>query len=98
MVASRQEANSAWVAELSKIAANSVTTYNSTSTTIPMIEKICLEVIFVFLFSVFLFCDIRIPFIIHITISKKSGSYGAIRDFLKIPDRRQRVPQRAQEW
>jgi len=35
-VANRQVANSAWLAELSKIAANSVMTYNSTSTTIPV--------------------------------------------------------------
>ena len=46
-VASRQVANSAWLAELSKIAAKSVTTYKSTSRIIPMIAKICLEGIFV---------------------------------------------------
>ena len=56
-MASRQVANSAWLVELSKIAAKSVTTYKSTSRIIPMIAKICLEVIFVFLFCVFLSCD-----------------------------------------
>jgi len=80
-VANRQVANSAWLAELSKIAANRVTTYNSTSTTIPAIAKICLEVIFVFLFCVSLSCDICIciPFVIPIHNSQKSGSAGAVR-------------------
>ena len=80
-MASRQVANSAWLAELSKIAANRVTTYNSTSTMIPAIAKICLEVIFVFLFCVFLSCDICIciPFVIPIHNSQKSGSAGAVR-------------------
>jgi hypothetical protein len=78
-VASRQVANSAWLAELSKIAAKSVTTYKSTSRIIPMIAKICLEVIFVFLFCVFLSCDICIPFVIPIHNSQKSGSAGAVR-------------------
>ncbi len=78
-MASRQVANSAWLAELSKIAAKSVTTYKSTSRIIPMIAKICLEVIFVFLFCVFLSCDICIPFVIPIHNSQKSGSAGAVR-------------------
>jgi len=78
-VASRQVANSAWLAELSKIAAKSVTTYKSTSRIIPMIAKICLEGIFVFLFCVFLSCDICIPFVIPIHNSQKSGSAGAVR-------------------
>ena len=73
-VANRQVANNAWLAELSKIAANSVMTYNSTSTTIPAIAKICLEVIFVFLFSVFLSCDIIFPFITHGPTKKKALS------------------------
>ena len=77
-MASRQVANSAWLAELSKIAAKSVTTYKSTSRIIPMIAKICLEVIFVFLFCVFLSCDICIPFVIPIHNSQKSGSAGAV--------------------
>jgi hypothetical protein len=77
-VASRQVANSAWLAELSKIAAKSVTTYKSTSRIIPMIAKICLEGIFVFLFCVFLSCDICIPFVIPIHNSQKSGSAGAV--------------------
>jgi len=77
-VASRQVANSAWLAELSKIAAKSVTTYKSTSRIIPMIAKICLEVIFVFLFCVFLSCDICIPFVIPIHNSQKSVSAGAV--------------------
>ncbi len=78
-MASRQVANSAWLAELSKIAAKSVTTYKSTSRIIPMIAKICLEGIFVFLFCVFLSCDICIPFVIPIHNSQKSGSAGAVR-------------------
>ena len=78
-MASRQVANSAWLAELSKIAAKSVTTYKSTSRIIPMIAKICLEVIFVFLFCVFLSCDICIPFVIPIHNSQKSVSAGAVR-------------------
>ena len=78
-MASRQVANSAWLAELSKIAAKSVTTYKSTSRIIPIIAKICLEVIFVFLFCVFLSCDICIPFVIPIHNSQKSGSAGAVR-------------------
>ena len=78
-MASRQVANSTWLAELSKIAAKSVTTYKSTSRIIPMIAKICLEVIFVFLFCVFLSCDICIPFVIPIHNSQKSGSAGAVR-------------------
>ena len=75
-VANRQVANNAWLAELSKIAANSVTTYNSTSTTIPAIAKICLEVIFifVFLFSVFLSCDIIFPFLTYGSTKKKALS------------------------
>ena len=77
-MASRQVANSAWLAELSKIAAKSVTTYKSTSRIIPMIAKICLEVIFVFLFCVFLSCDICIPFVIPIHNSQKSVSAGAV--------------------
>lgn len=77
-MASRQVANSAWLAELSKIAAKSVTTYKSTSRIIPMIAKICLEGIFVFLFCVFLSCDICIPFVIPIHNSQKSGSAGAV--------------------
>lgn len=77
-MASRQVANSAWLAELSKIAAKSVTTYKSTSRIIPMIAKICLEVIFVFLFCVFLSCDICIPFAIPIHNSQKSVSAGAV--------------------
>ena len=46
-----------------------------------MIAKICLEVIFVFLFCVFLSCDICIciPFVIPIHNSQKSGSTGAVR-------------------
>ena len=72
-MANRQVANSAWLAELSKIAANRVTTYNSTSTTIPAIAKICLEVIFVFLFCVSLSCDICIPFVITIHNHKRAG-------------------------
>ena len=43
-----------------------------------MIAKICLEVIFVFLFCVFLSCDICIPFVIPIHNSQKSGSAGAV--------------------
>ena len=78
-MASRQVANSAWLAELSKIAAKSVTTYKSTSRIISMIAKICLEGIFVFLFCVFLSCDICIPFVIPIHNSQKSGSAGAVR-------------------
>ena len=77
-MASRQVANSTWLAELSKIAAKSVTTYKSTSRIIPMIAKICLEVIFVFLFCVFLSCDICIPFVIPIHNSQKSVSAGAV--------------------
>lgn len=77
-MASRQVANSAWLAELSKIAAKSVTTYKSTSRIIPMIAKICLEVIFVFLFCVFLSCDICIPFVIPIHNSQKSVSASAV--------------------
>ena len=77
-MASRQVANSAWLAELSKIAAKSVTTYKSTSSIIPMIANICLEGIFVFLFCVFLSCDICIPFVIPIHNSQKSGSAGAV--------------------
>ena len=77
-MASRQVANSAWLAELSKIAAKSVTTYKSTSRIIPMIAKICLEVIFVFLFCVFLSCDICIPFVSPIHNSQKSVSAGAV--------------------
>ena len=57
----------------------SVTTYKSTSRIIPMIAKICLEVIFVFLFCVFLSCDICIPFVIPIHNSQKSVSAGAVR-------------------
>ena len=83
-MASRQVANSAWLAELSKIAAKSVTTYKSTSRIIPMIAKICLEVIFVFLFCVFLSCDICIPFVIPIHNSQKSGSAGAVRGSQKL--------------
>jgi len=83
-VASRQVANSAWLAELSKIAAKSVTTYKSTSRIIPMIAKICLEGIFVFLFCVFLSCDICIPFVIPIHNSQKSGSAGAVRGSQKL--------------
>ena len=83
-MASRQVANSAWLAELSKIAAKSVTTYKSTSRIIPMIAKICLEVIFVFLFCVFLSCDICIPFVIPIHKSQKSGSAGAVRGSQKL--------------
>ena len=78
-MASRQVANSTWLAELSKIAAKSVTTYKSTNRIIPMIAKICLEVIFVFLFCVFLSCDICIPFVIPIHNSQKSVSAGAVR-------------------
>ena len=77
-MASWQVANSAWLAVLSKIAAKSVTTYKSTSRIIPMIAKICLEVIFVFLFCVFLSCDICIPFVIPIHNSQKSVSAGAV--------------------
>ena len=44
-----------------------------------MIAKICLEVIFVFLFCVFLSCDICIPFVIPIHNSQKSVSAGAVR-------------------
>lgn len=83
-MASRQVANSAWLAELSKIAAKSVTTYKSTSRIIPMIAKICLEGIFVFLFCVFLSCDICIPFVIPIHNSQKSGSAGAVRGSQKL--------------
>ena len=83
-MASRQVANSAWLAELSKIAAKSVTTYKSTSRIIPMIAKICLEVIFVFLFCVFLSCDICIPFVIPIHNSQKGGSAGAVRGSQKL--------------
>ena len=83
-MASRQVANSAWLVELSKIAAKSVTTYKSTSRIIPMIAKICLEVIFVFLFCVFLSCDICIPFVIPIHNSQKSGSAGAVRGSQKL--------------
>lgn len=83
-MASRQVANSTWLAELSKIAAKSVTTYKSTSRIIPMIAKICLEGIFVFLFCVFLSCDICIPFVIPIHNSQKSGSAGAIRGSQKL--------------
>ena len=43
-----------------------------------MIAKICLEGIFVFLFCVFLSCDICIPFVIPIHNSQKSGSAGAV--------------------
>ena len=83
-MASRQVANSTWLAELSKIAAKSVTTYKSTSRIIPMIAKICLEGIFVFLFCVFLSCDICIPFVIPIHNSQKSGSAGAVRGSQKL--------------
>ena len=77
-MANRQVANSAWLAELSKIAANRVTTYNSTSTTIPAIAKICLEVIFVFLFCVSLSCDICIPFVITIHNHKRVEESGLL--------------------
>ena len=91
-VASRQVANSAWLAELSKIAAKSVTTYKSTSRIIPMIAKICLEVIFVFLFSVFLSCDIIFPFItLPRNQQRRKLCLCAIRDLPKSRRCRHRV-------